>query len=264
MRTMPSAVVFATLAALAAAGDDPKPLQSPRPSVKNSATEFAEFSKLVHGFVISRTPKQLEHRDGWGETIPLGNQRLPLPNLRTYLKDGDRVVLPHGAWKRLKLQLDDPARDIKIAVKDFKPIDAKTYRLVLDADVQLRADGEWQQWQKGLLLIGVGVETDAHVRLEVGCDVGVELNLKKIPPEVQVTPKVTDLSLDLVDIRGRNGPIIGDEKLRNDVKNLLRSGVKIAEPQVKELVQQAVAQSLKDGKGTLSAAELLKVLSTKK
>ena len=65
------------------------------------------------------------------------------------------------------------------------------------------------------------------------------------------------------DIHPRGGPVFTDEKLKNDIKGLLRSAVKFAEPQVKDIANQAIAQSLKDGKGAISAGALLKALPTK-
>lgn len=256
MRMMPLFCTTLLLAPLIVLADDAPGKQNGAQPVK--AKDFTEFSKLIHGVVVKQTPKEYEHRDGWGATIPHPG-RLPFPNLRTYLKDGDRIVLPHGAWKKVKLKLD-PNKDIRINVKEFKPIDAKSYRVVLDADIDVQADGEWQQWQKGLMLIGVGVETDAFVRLSVGSDVGFALNFKKIPPEVALSPKITDLSIELTDIRGRNGPILSDEKLKNDIKGLLRGAVKSYEPQLKELANRAIVDSIKAGKGTMSAEALLKAL----
>ena len=161
------------------------------------------------------------------------------------------------------MKIADPGKDVTIQVKDFRPIDGKLYRLELEADVMLATAGEWQQWQKGLLLVGLGGEADASLRISVGCDLGVSLNFSKIPPEVNVNPKITDLTLDLKDIRPRGGPVFTDEKLKNDIKGLLRSAVKFAEPQVKDIANQAIAQSLKDGKGAISAGALLKTLPTK-
>jgi hypothetical protein len=261
MRMMPLFLGALLVTPLVAVAEE----EIPAPKSKKP-NDYAEFSKLVHGFVAPHVKKQFEHRDGWGNTIPLPETKLRLPNLRTYLKVGDELVLPHGAWKKLKVRIDDPAKDIQIQVKEFKPQGDKSYRLVLEADVVLATQGEWQQWQKGLLLIGVAGEADAFLKVTVGCDVGVSLNLNKLPPEVNVSPKVTDLALDLKDIRPRGGPILSGEKgekLAADIKGLLRSAVKLAEPQVKDLANEAIAQSLKNGKGTLSAGALLKALPTK-
>jgi hypothetical protein len=255
MRTMPLLLAALLVAPVAGFSNDPPPPAS-------SKKDYAEFSKLVHQFVAGQAPKEVEHREGWGQTIP-HTERLILPNLRTYLKDGDRVVLPHGAWKRVKLKLEDPSRDLSITVRNFKNIDGKNYRLELDADVVLRTEGEWQQWQKGLLVVGLDAVADSYLRVSVGTNVAVALNFTKIPPDVNVSPTVTDLSLDLQDIRLRGGPIFTGEKgekLAGDIRGLLRGAVKLAEPQVKELANQAIIQSIKDGKGALSTSALLKAL----
>jgi hypothetical protein len=254
MRTMPLLAGVLLCPLFVWAGDPPAP-EAPK-------ADYAEFSKLVHKFVVDGTPKPIEHRDGWGATIP-HTEKLILPRLRTYLKDGDRVVLPHGAWKRLKVQLEDPARDLVINVKDFKYAGGKNYRLDLDADVVLRTDGEWQQWQKGLLLVGVEGVADAYLHVSIGADIGVELDFKTFPPGVKIHPKVTDLGLDLQDIRLRGGPIFTGEKgerLASDIKGLLRAAVKVAEPKVKDLANEAIAQSIQKGRGALSAGEMVKAL----
>jgi hypothetical protein len=256
MRTMPILGVI-LLCPLFVLADDP-----PGAKPERLKADYAEFSKLVHTFVVKGTPKDVEHRDGWGNVIP-HTEKLILPRLRTYLKDGDRIVLPHGAWKRLKVQIEDPARDLIINVKNFKYAGGKNYRLDLDADVVLRTEGEWQQWQKGLLLVGVEGVADAYLHVAVGTDIGVELDFKQFPPGVKINPKVTDLALNLEDIRLRGGPIFTGEKgerLASDIKGLLRAAVKIAEPKVKELVNDAIAESIRKGKGALSPGELFKAL----
>ena len=266
MRTMPILVAL-LLPVVVLAGDPPSPKGSSETigepqKLQPSKADYAEFSKLVHKFVVNGIPKDVEHRDGWGNTIPY-TEKLILPRLRTYLKDGDRIVLPHGAWKRLKVNLEDPSRDLVINVKNFKYAGGKNYRLDLDADVVLRTEGEWQQWQKGLMLVGLEGVADAYLHISVGADIGVELDFKQFPPAVKIHPKVADLGLDLEDIRLRGGPIFTGEKgerLANDIKGLLRAAVKVAEPQVKELVNEAIAESIRKGKGALSAGELLKAL----
>jgi hypothetical protein len=257
MRTMPILGMFLLCPFLLA--DDP-PSQPGTPDVPKA--DYAEFSKLVHNFVVKGLPKDIEHRDGWGATIP-HTEKLILPRLRTYLKDGERIVLPHGAWKRLKVQLEDPAKDLVISVKDFRYAGGKNYRLDLEADVVLRTEGEWQQWQKGLLLVGVEGVADAYLHVSVGADIGVELDFKQFPPGVKIHPKVTDLGLDLEDIRLRGGPIFTGEKgerLASDIKGLIRAAVKAAEPQVKKLANEAIAESIQKGRGALSPGELFKSL----
>ena len=104
---------------------------------------------------------------------------------------------------------------------------------------------------------------DAYLHISVGADIGVELDFKQFPPGVKINPKVTDLGLDLQDIRLRGGPIFTGEKgerIASDIKGLLRAAVKVAEPPVKNLVNDAIARSIEKGRGALSPGELFKAL----
>jgi hypothetical protein len=267
MRTMPLFVcLLIGLPVVALAGDPPVKKANDVPSKNGDApakngSDYSEFSKFVHAQVIKQVPKRVEHKDGWGATIPLPEKRLPLPNLRTYIKDGDKVVLPHGAWKKILIKFEDPAKEIKLQVTQFKPIDAKSYRLELEAVTALQADIEWQQWQKGLMLVGAGAETEVFLNVSVGCDVGFSLNLLK--NEIDLAPKITDLSIDMKDIRARGGPILTGERgqqLAGTIKDMIRGAVRSMEPQLKEAANRAIADNLKDGKVTVPAGALLKVL----
>lgn len=229
---------------------------------KEPRQDYAEFSRLVHKAVVSRLPKQFEDTSGWGQTI-LPPAKLPLPQLRTFLKVGDHLELPHGPWRRFMGKIEYPDKQLKIMVREFKQLDDKTYRVVTDVDATIMCHGEWQQWQKGLMLFGIEAVADADLSATIVCDIGVALNLKKFPPELNIDPRVAELSLDLVDFKIRNGPLLKGEqgeRLRNDLKDVLRSLIKASEPVVKEYANQAIAQGLKEGKGTISAGAILKTL----
>jgi hypothetical protein len=189
--------------------------------------------------------------------------KLPLANLRTYVKVGDKLELPHGAWRRFTGKIEDPDKNLKIKVKDFKKLDDKTYRIVLDVDALVFCQAEWEQWQKGLLLVGAGGDADVHMTAAIVCDVGVSLDTRTFPPGLKLEPKVTELGLNLVDINLRGGPLLKGEKgdgLRNDLKDLLRSVVKSSEPFVKEQANLLITQSIREGKGSISATEIMKAL----
>jgi len=228
--------------------------------------EYVEFSKLVHGIVVKQMPKQFEDASGWGQRIevPLN---LPLAKRRTIFKVGDRFEAPHGTWRRFVGKVEEPDKNLKIVVKDFKKLNDSAYRVVVDVDAIVMVDAEFQQWQKGLLLIGGKGVVDANVTAAVVCDVGVAINFKEFPPEVKLEPKVTELGLNLVEFKVRGGPILPGEtgdSIRNELKNLIRSAMKSAEPAVKDHVNQAIAQSLKESRSDISIAAILKALPVPK
>jgi len=68
---------------------------------------------------------------------------------------------------------------LKIVVKDFKMLDEKTYRIVADVEATVLCHGEWQQWQKGIPLVGASASADADFKAAIVCDIGVSLNVKK-------------------------------------------------------------------------------------
>src|SRR5256885_2191052 len=83
---------------------------------------------------------------------------------------------------------------------------------------------------------------DANATAAIVCDVEVSVDFNKLPPELNIVPKVTELGLNLVDIKMRNGPLLKGEKgkvLTSDFKEMLRTVVKASEPFVKDQVNQA-------------------------
>lgn len=228
-------------------------------------TDYAEFNRLLHKMVAAQLPRVYEDATGWGGTIPVPGQ-LRLPRLRTYVKVGDRIEVPHGLWKRFKVWMDDPARDLQIQVRDLKKIDAATYRISVEADALIKGETDWQIWQKGLSPGPVTADADVLVNLQLDCDVAVSLNTKKFPPEIVLDPKIASSKLDLREFRlKRVGEIIviqgeAARGLGNELKGVLGGLMSSYDDQLKETLNQAIAKSLKDGKGNLSAGALLKAL----
>lgn len=243
------------------------PLVSPAGEVPGK-NDYADLSRLLHRMVVKKVPNEREEFFNWGATIPIP-ERLRLPNLRTRIKVGDHYELPHGAWRRIRVKLEDPNKDLKIEVKEFRKLEKGAYRVVIDSEATVRCDGEWNQWQKGLLLLRVDGQADATIAAMMVCDVDVALNLAKFPPEVKVGPKIVDLKLDLKHFNlNELGGTLQGERLRqigNDLmRDTLRDLIKSAEPMVKDYANQAIAQALKENKGVLSAGELLKAAPKEK
>lgn len=227
------------------------------PAKTDDAEKYAEFSKLIHGMVVKQMPKVYEDASAWGQTIPLKDP-LRLPNLRTYIKKGNKVELPHGLWRKVRVWMDNPARDLLIKVTDFKSIDARNHRMSVDTQSAVHTQIEAQHWQKGLALVGFNGKADAVINVSLDCDITISLEPKTF--QFKVEPKVTRLNLDLKDFvlrevaTGRLGPILKDEGAKefgDQFKELLQSAVKASEPRVKSYANQMIAKSIQEGKGTV-------------
>ena len=228
--------------------------------------EYTEFSRLLHAIAVKQLPKQFEDNTGWGKVTEVP-ANIRFPGIRKLTKVGDHYEAPHGPWYRFEGKIEDPAKNLKIVVKEFKKLDAKTYRVAVDVDATIMCQAEWQQWQKGLMLVGIESTADANVTAALVCDVSVSLNLKKLPPELNIEPKVTELKLDLVEFKLRDGPILKGERAKavsSDLKDLMRGVIKTAEPLLKDAANQAIADGLRQGKGTISAGAIMKALPNSK
>jgi hypothetical protein len=231
--------------------------------------DYGDISRLLHKIVVKQVPREYEEKFDWGKTIPLPPKLLAPKLPRTFIKVGDRMEVPDGAWKRIHVKLDDPNKDLKIKVKDLKKLDKGGYRVVIDTEALLRCDGEWKQWKNGILLLRVDGQADATIASTLVCDVTVELNIKKFPPELKVDPKIVELSLDLkgFNLNQLGGTLQGEtfRQLGNDLmRDLLRELLKASEPVVKQYANEAIVQSVKENQGKFSAADLLKAAPKEK
>ncbi len=225
--------------------------------------EYADLSHFLRELAVKRIPKEFEDRSRWGQTIPVPD-KLRLPKLRTYVKENDEWRVPHGPWIELKGRIDDPKRDVVLTVKAFEQVDDKNFKLELEGGSPLDLHIHWQQWQKGLMLLAVQTDAQATVAFHAKVDVATQLLLTKFPPEVELKPKVSDLTVELQDFTLKPPlPFFQGEKggeLRNVVKDLLRQAVRSQEGSIRDEVNKVLAANLKDGKGTVSAGAILKAL----
>jgi hypothetical protein len=241
---------------------------------KTTKADYTAMSRLIQKAVVSRLPKVFADDSGWGQTMPIPD-KFALPRLkRTYIKVGDHLELPQGTWRKVRVWLDDPARDLNIQVRDLRRTSGTTYRLALDADATLRTEAEVQQWLKGLLLLDATARADADVRISLECDVKVLVEATKLPPELRVQPKVAEVKLDLKDfnlrkvtlnragvaVEGEQARQIGDQYVKGALQDLMRQ----SEPEVRERANEAIGRALREGKGAISATELLRAVTPAK
>jgi hypothetical protein len=265
-------VVSVCLLALIGAGAHSASAQEPPEKGGDSfipKSAYGEFSKLVHKHVVPHVPKYCEDLSGWGGTIPLDpDVRLRLPKLRTYLKVGDHIEVPHGLWKKFRIWIEDPDRDVQIQVREVSKTE-KGLRLTLEADVFLYGEAEVKPWQKGLGLPVVKADADIAINLQMDVDVKLTFDTKKFPPDVTIEPWIVSSKLDLRDLQLKKvGSIISFEgetvaNWGNEMKGMLNGLLQRYEEQVTDRANQAIAESLKNGKGRLSTGELLKLFSSK-
>lgn len=223
--------------------------------------DHAALARVIQQVVAQQVPREFEDRKEWGQTVPIppGLENAPR---RRRIKVGDREEFPDGPWRRTRIWLDDPAKDVQIQVHEVRKIDANKTRLQVEAIVSLHGERQRQQWLRGLPLFDITAQADAVVSVLMDCDVAISLNPKVFPPELVVEPTVAQarLGLKTFTLKQVGRLIKGDtaEKLGHELQGLLEDWLKQKEPEIKELANKAIAKSLKQNKGKFSAESLLK------
>jgi hypothetical protein len=217
--------------------------------------DYAALAAQIKKAVLARMPKEYEDLSEWGQTIPLPTD-VRFPRLRrTVIRKGDRLEVPHGVWRRTKVWVADPNRDLQIRLADVRKAGKDTTRVRVEALVTLRGSRERVRWAKGVQLFDITADADAVVAIGLDCNVKVSFDLKKLPPELRIEPKVTAVQLDLKEFNIRRvGPVLVLEQgeLGEELKRSLQEKMKAYEPQVKEYANKALAESLKNDKGLFS------------
>ena len=100
-------------------------------------------------------------------------------------------------------------------------------------------------------------------------EIKLTLDVAKFPPEVTVEPKVKKLTIELKKFRTLFNPQTANnppraEGLNNDLKNLLQQAIRTQEPKLIEEANRAIADALRQGKGTFSAVTLYEAIAKTK
>lgn len=230
---------------------------------------YAELSRLIRTLAVKHAPREFDDLSGWGKSAP-PPKTLRLPNLlkRTTIQVGDRVEYAHGLWRKTKVKLENPERDLTLRVTSIKPGEGLTYRVGVEAQAKVRTENEFQQWLNGVLLVGLSAPAKATVRADLDCDVKVSLDVSKFPPGVTVDPKIvaSTLSLEKFELFDPNlakRPQLALD-LNAELRQLLNGALRSAEPKIREEANKAVAQALRDGKAGVSAVEVYKAFTSGK
>jgi hypothetical protein len=234
------------------------------------ADEAADgLARLIHKAVVAKLPPVIEDKSGWGRTVPLP-ERVRFPRLRrTVVQVGDHMEVPDGPWRQLRLRVEDPDRDLRVRVRDFRRLGPTTYRVVVDTDVALRTEADIQRWRNGVELADLTARADVALNVRLECDVSARLDAGRVPPRLLLVPEVQDLKLNLrqftprqVTFRRAGVTIAGEgvEAAGEEVKDSLQAMLRAAEPDLKKRAGEGLARALKEGKDPLTAAELLRAV----
>jgi hypothetical protein len=239
------------------------------PAAPSDEAGRAALAHLIHKAIVAKLPGVYENNSGWGHTVPLP-ERLRAPRLRrTVVQVGDHMEVPDGPWRKVRLRMENPDRDLQVRVRSFKRLSGTTYRVVVETDAALLAEVDLQRWRNGLELADVTARADVGLNVLVECDVAGRLDAGRVPPRLVLEPEIRDLKLNLTQFTPKQvtlrraglvlaGP--GVEAAGEEVKGALQDLLHSLEPDLKQRAGEALAKALKEGKEPWPAGELLKAV----
>jgi hypothetical protein len=215
----------------------------------------APLARLIHTAIVAKLPPVFEDRSAWGHTIPLPD-RVRFPRLRrTVVPVGDHMEVPDGTWRKLRLRVEHPDRDIRVHVRSFRRVDPMTYRVVVETDVDLRAEADVQRWRNGVELADLTAWASVGLGVVFECDVATRLDTRRKMPIV-LEPEVRDVKLNLREFTPRQvtfrragvtvegGPV---EAVGQEVRDFIQDQLRSLEPQLKQRADQAMKRMMKEG-----------------
>ena len=211
----------------------PSPVAVP-PPLPVPVANPEELRRLIEEMALKYFPDKYENTKQWGQTKNVFSRlKVSLDGLRV---DSERVnrEANHGTWKRYRIDLAPGADALQLRVERAEQTAENKLRVDLDCRAKLVIAGRVAQWERGLLLLSVGGEADAVARLWASCEVGVELDPRRLPPDIVVRPVVTQAKLELVDLRLRKFGV-----LQGPVAKQLGEGLE-------EIVQERLADENRD------------------
>lgn len=135
--------------------------------------------------------------------------------------------LKHGRWLRYTVHLRDPTDPQRLGIRITHAEQGPDQRIRFAAQLDSVLDVELQQerWNLGTRLFSVSVQAQVKLRMLIAGDVGFELDVTRIPPDLLADPQIASTELSLVDLKvDRISKIGGDvaESIGDLVKRIIR------------------------------------------
>jgi hypothetical protein len=156
--------------------------------------------ELLTSLVLSHIPHNYENTKHWGQTDERWDGlHLQLDHLK--LKTKRRVKeVNHGTWKMYRIDLIDPQNQFHVRVENTHEVPGGVgFDVIFTA--RLHLFGRMSKWVKGVQLFSISADGEAQVALRVACELKMGMDISKLPPDVLLSPQVTDADLQLIEFR---------------------------------------------------------------
>jgi len=229
-----------------------------------SADAGAELDGLITKMVLDNIPHDFEETKDWGgQDERWDGIRFRREGFKIQTKRRKKMV-NHGTWKKYSATLLNPDEEFSINVKNMRETSDEKMAFDIHFSAHLNIDGRQSKWVKGVQLYSFSVQGHTKVRLVVGIELGVTMDINNFPPDLVFIPVAKEANLIVDDFRIDRVSKAGGEfaqQVSRGVRNSLDQ--KLAEKEDK-LVEKLNKEFTKNkSKLRLSIADALKSKWTK-
>ena len=248
----------------------PTPTPTPTPPASNaqaqptSADAGSELDGLITKLVLDNIPHDFEETKDWGGQDERWNGlRIRREGFKIETKRRKKMV-NHGTWKKYSARLINPDEEFSVAVKNMRETDDEKVAFDVHFSAHLKIDGRQSKWVKGVQLYSLSAEGHAKIRMIIGVELGVTMDIKNFPPDLVFVPVAKEANMVVDDFRIDRVSKAGGEIAQQISRGVRKSlDEKLAEKEDK-LVEKLNKELKKNqAKLRLSIAEAIKSKWTK-
>ena len=163
-----------------------------------SRDDSANLNSLLKGMVLDAIPHTYQEWDDWGRQAEqfagvawrrdLGGK---LETKRQWTKVND------GIWRMYSAELINPEQTFDVQLTNLRESTPGVVLFDLSFVASLNLRARQAQWLRGVQLYSLSAEGSARVRLTLVCELSSSLDMRQLPPSIQLRPVVRDSSLKL-------------------------------------------------------------------
>ena len=180
----------------------PEIILNPNSSIHQSTTSETgptALNQWLTQLVLKHMPHEYNKDKNWGNQ----SKRWSGVKFRRDTDDGKLETkrrykqVNHGTWRKYSAKLADPSKKFAVELADFGTTKDRRTEFDISFLADLTLDARQSKWVKGVQLYSVSAEGTATVRLSVHCELGIDMDLSRFPPELVLDPSVTKARIDV-------------------------------------------------------------------
>lgn len=160
-----------------------------------------EIDKLLTKLVLGHLPHDFKQDKDWGgQAERFDGLKVRRKGLQIRTKRKKKMV-NHGSWQKFNASLVDPEKKFSVSVKNMREADEGKVAFDLHCQSDLKLDGRFAKWVKGVQLYSLSLDGKARVKLAVTIELETVMDVTKFPPDLIFRPRATAADLNVEDFR---------------------------------------------------------------